>query len=294
MINHIQAVLRNVALVEIRAFSAARPTSEELRLRAKRTAAPEVIANATSRRAQFVERQSLVASLLNAAAADIRSLRELLGADGRPGQKLFRAIIGAVRRVLPFAWAGFVVTQFDALSGAPQWQLFAFAAVATAAYHGFAWLTLPFHDSAYRQFILFEGGLGDASNGIPSIYPKVSRHEKALFRILSSRPPVVVSWEDFVPPIQYLVISFLLIAMLIKLPFDQIARYVAGALTAVLICWYARQIVLWWRLIRMRYSDHSITEIIWALLWGTYSLFREEGTSEKDETAAEPSNGDSD
>jgi hypothetical protein len=118
VINHIQTVLRTAALVEIRAFSAARPTSE-LRLRAKRTAAPEVIANATARRAQFVERQSLVASLLNEAAADIRSLREVLGADGRPGQKLFRAIIGAVRRILPFAWAGFVVTQFGALSGAP-------------------------------------------------------------------------------------------------------------------------------------------------------------------------------
>jgi len=36
----------------------------------------------------------------------------------------------------------------------------------------------------------------------------------------------------------------------------------------------------------MRYSDHSITEILWALLLGTYSVFSLEAPGEKGETAA--------
>src|SRR5436309_5520319 len=178
---HIQAVLRNTALVRIRAFSAARPTAAELQLPVKATAPPNVIGNAIAGRHKFVERQKVIASLLNEAAIDIRSLLEATGVNGKPGQRLFKAIITAIRRILPFAWAGFVITQFAALSDAPQWQLFAFAALVTVAYHVFAWMTLPFHDAADRQFILFEGYramIGDASDGIPSIRPEVSRHEK--------------------------------------------------------------------------------------------------------------------
>jgi len=170
--HHIQAVLRNTALVRIRAFSAARPTAAELQLPVKATAPPNVIANAIAGRHKFVERQKVIASLLNEAAIDISLLLEATGVNGKPGQRLFKAIITAIRRVLPFAWAGVVITQFAALSNAPQWQLFAFAALVTVAYHVFAWMTLPFHDAADRQFILFEGyraRLGDVSDGIPSI-----------------------------------------------------------------------------------------------------------------------------
>jgi hypothetical protein len=152
---------------------------------------------------------------------------------------------------------------------------------------------LPFHDAADRQFILFEGYramIGDASDGIPSIRPEVSRHEEVLFKIFRAPPPIVISWENLVPPIHYALISFLLIAMVVKLPFAQNTRTVAAALAAGLICWYAWQGWLWWRLLRMRYSNHSIPEILWALLLGTYSVFSPEGPGEKGESAA---NGES-
>jgi hypothetical protein len=153
--NHIQAVLRCTALVRILAFCAARPTADELQLPVKITAPPNVIGNAIADRHKFIERQKVIASLLNEAATDIRSLLEATGANGKPGQRLFKAVITGIRRILPFAGAGFVISQFAALSDAPQWQLFAFAALVTIAYHVFAWLTLPFHDAADRQFILF-------------------------------------------------------------------------------------------------------------------------------------------
>lgn len=272
VVHHIETVLRSTKVIGIRAYAAARPTSTELRLGVKKTAPPESIAEATARRDAFVKQQEAIATLLEQAVNDIKSLDEVIGAYGKPGQMAFKTIIKYIRHLLPFAWTGFVITQFSAMSGAPQWQLFVFAVISAAAYHFFAWLTLPFYYAADRQYVLFEGYTGNASDGLAPMFPEVSRHEKALFKLLGSRPPIVISWEYLVPLLHYAVLSVLLAMMVIKLPFDPDARILAGVLGGVAILWYLKEIWWGWRLIRQRHRDRSAIEILWALSLGTHTI----------------------
>jgi len=288
--SHVHTILRGLTLIRIRAYAAARPTTNELRLGVKKTAAPNVVEAATARRDAFAAKQELIAKLLGEAAGDMQALEEALG-ESRTGQKALKAVVNGVRRVLPLAWTGYVVSQFSALHTAPQWQLFAFAALSIVAYHLLAWLTLPFYHAADRQYVLFEGYTGGASDGLKPMFPEVSRHETALFKLLGAKRPIVISWEYLIPPLHYAVISTLLIMMIVKLPFEGHAREVAAVFGIVLILNYINQIRLFLGLLRGRHQDRSMLEIIWALLLGAHSALAPEEQSESEATSdksAEP------
>jgi hypothetical protein len=290
--NHVQGVLAATAAIRLRAFKSARPTADEVRLPVKRTAPEQVLQRALAGQGQFVARQQAVSKALEEAAGDIKALLEAIGSEIRSGEKAFKTIIKAVRRLLPLAWTGVVFTQLNSLSSMPQWQLVSFAVFVTAIYHGLAWLTLPFHDAADRQYVLFEGDIGTASDGLAPMFPPVSRREKALFDLLGSKAPIVVSWEILVPLFHYAVVSILLVLMVVKLPFTPWVRLTAGGCGLALVGFYIYQITCLWRLIRQRYREYSFWDIVLAVVLGTQAFVGQEEESSGESDAAKESRGE--
>jgi hypothetical protein len=264
--DHIRSVISRVGLLHWRAYSAARPDREELRRRVKDTAAAEAVEADKARLAEFDARQRKISELLEEASRDFREMLELLKSDERIGQNALKSILRLIRRVLPFAWAGSVIATFGRWSNAPQIQLLIFFAGVTAIYHVLAWFTLLFHDAAERKWALFQGYFGTPSDGLYPLEPVVSRLEESFFKILGSRPPIVISWETVVPVFHYITISVVMIIMLFKLPFSHTALGVALVLCALLIRKYAIELFWLWRLLKVRYPGRAWHEIVLALL----------------------------
>lgn len=177
-----------------------------------------------------------------------------------------------LRRGLPFLWAGWVIAQFKHWSNAPQLQIFLFFLVTALVYHLTALATLLFHDASERKYILFDGYMGKASDGLDPLSPGASRLEKAMFEKFGVHPPVVISWETIIPIFHYVVISGLIVWLWIKLPLAQPARGLAGVLGFILIMTYMSELSLLIQLLTLRYRGRSKWEILLALVTSFQSL----------------------
>jgi hypothetical protein len=257
--NHVRRVLTRTQLLQLRGFMAGRPLPETRR-RGRRKAATPAAVIAKSR-------QEKIAILLEEAARDVKGLLEVVGEDEKVGRQAFAALVRAARRWLPVIWAGVVISQFDRLSGWPQFQPLAFFLLVTIAYHLAAALTLPLHDAAERKHVYMNGYLGAKEpDGLNALVPPATRREADLFKLLGPKPPIVISWEIIIPVLHYALMSVLLVIMLIKLPFTSEARAIAGIFAAVLGIIYFRAVMQLWALIKVRYRDRSVWEVLAALL----------------------------
>ncbi len=264
-VDHIRAILEDVGLLHLRAFAAARPLPAEMRLGVKRTADAATIAEAEMRRSKFIARQQHVAALLKEAAEDAHELAELIAKEEKVGQRALKSIIRLFRRGLPFLWAGWVITQFQRFSNAPQLQLFLFFAGIILIYHLTALATLLFHDAAERKDILFNGYIGKASDGLDPLFPEASRLETALFKKFHVHPPIVISWETVIPILHYVLISAIIVWLWVKLPLAPVSRWFAGAVGFVLVVSYLKELVSLAKLLTLRYPGRSNWEIMRAL-----------------------------
>lgn len=271
-VEHIRLMLRHTELLHLRAFAASRPRKLELSLGVKKTAGAEVVAQAELRRSNFIAQQQRIAITLQEAVQDVHDLTEFLTNEERPGQRTLKGVMRLLRRGLPFLWAGWIVAQFKHWSNAPQLQIFLFLLGTTLVYHLMALATLLFHDAGERKYILFDGYMGRASDGLEPLFPEVSRLEKALFEKFGVRPPVVISWEAIIPILHYVVISGLIVWLWIKLPLAPSARGVVGVLGLVLIIEYLRRVLLFCQLLIVRYRGRSKWEITIALFSSLQSL----------------------
>jgi hypothetical protein len=271
-VEHIRTILRHTELLHLRAFAASRPLKLEMSLGVKKTARAEVVAEAETRRSKFVEQQQRIATTLQEAAQDVHDLAELLTNEERPGQRALKGVMRALRRGLPFLWAGWVIAQFKHWSNAPHLQIFLFFLGATLVYHLTALATLLFHDAGERKYILFDGYMGKASDGLAPLSPGASRLEKAMFEKFGVHPPVVISWETIIPIFHYVIISGLIVWLWVKLPLGQTARGLVGVFGFLLIMKYLRELFLLTQLLILRYRGRTKREILLALFTSFQSL----------------------
>lgn len=287
LLHHIKVNLDQATLLAMRAYQAQRPTPEETRLWvSKKNTSPERVAEKEAERSAFLERQRNTSALLNEAQDDIKSLNEIVRGQPSLAAKLFKAGISLLRRVAPFAVAGWVITRFDDLRAWPTWQVMGFALLILVAYHLVAWVSLPFFNAAYRKHLLLNGYgfMGKPSDGLMPMFPDVKRLEVAFFELFDLRPPVVVSWDEIVPALHYLVLIIFIITLSVSLPLTREARYGAWVFGAVLIIIYIRRIIEWWTWVHQRHQGRNFSEIAWALLaaidWGTVLEPPKQGTNQ--------------
>jgi hypothetical protein len=257
----------------------------------KKTAQAEVVAEAETRRCKFVEQQERIAATLQEAAQDVHDLSELLTNEERPGKRALKGVVRLLRGGLPFLWAGWVITQFKRWSNAPPLQIFLFFLGTALVYHLTALATLLFHDAGERKYILFDGYIGEASDGLAPLSPGASRLEKAMFEKFGVHPPVVISWETIIPIFHYVVISGLVVWLWVKLPLGPTAREVAGVFGFLLIMKYLRELFLLTQLLILRYRGRSKSEILLALFTSFQSLvpFEEQNGESEAEKLGAPS-----
>jgi len=265
--SHIEIVLCNTTQLMLRAYRAARPTFDDLRLGVSHHAPPERRAEAEQQRTAFVEKQERVASLLDEAVRDAKELRERIGNKGEGGTKTFKTIIGGIRHLLPIAWAGWVVIILADVLQSTSVQFALYAVGALVVYHALALAGLPFHDAAERKHALFEVYLGGpASDGLAPMFPEVSRFEGDLFKLFGAQPPCVIQWNQVVPLLHYVIAAALVAYAAWALPLIGQTKIAAWIMAGVLIAVYANQLVYWWRLVRMRCRGRSAWQIVWAML----------------------------
>ncbi len=267
LLHHLKVNLDQATLLALRAYQAQRPTPDETRLRVnKKNASSERIAEAEAERNEFLERQQKSAALLDEALNDIKSLSEIVREQPSLAAKFFKTGISLLRRVAPIAVVGWVVTQFDELRAWPTWQVMGFAILILVAYHLVAWISLPFFDAAYRKHILLNGYMGKPSDGLMPMFPNAARLEVALFKLFDLRPPIVVSWDEIVPALHYLVLIIFIITLLVILPLAGKVRYGAWVFSAVLVFIYIGRIAKSWTWIQQRHKGRNFSELVWALL----------------------------
>jgi hypothetical protein len=275
LIHHVQVNLNSETLLALETYLVQRPTPDETRIRVNRkNATPEQIEEAEGERNAFLDKQRTTSALLNEAMDDIKSLKELLSGQPSLAVKLFKTGITLLRRVAPLAVAGWVITRFDHLRAWPTWQEIGFAVLILVVYHFVAWASLPFFNAAYRKHLLLNGYgfIGKPSDGLIPMFPDAARLEVAFFKLFDLRPPVVVSWDEVVPALHYVVLIIFIIALLFVLPLAGDVRYGAWAFGTALIFIYIQRITEWWSWVHQRYRGRNLSEIAWALLsiidWG--------------------------
>lgn len=273
LLYHIKVNFNHATLLTLRAYQAQRPTPSETRLGVnKKNASLERIAEAEAQRNAFLERQQNTSALLNEALDDIKSLNEIVCGQPSLAAKLFKTGINLLRRVAPLAVIGWVIARFDELRAWPTWQVMGFAIIILVAYHLVAWVSLPFFNAAYRKHVLLNGYMGKPSDGLMPMFPDAARLEIAFFKLFDLRPPVIVSWDEIVPALHYLVLIIFIIALLVILPLDGKARNGSWVFGAVLVFIYIGRIAEWWTWIHQRHKGRNFSEIAWALLaaidWG--------------------------
>jgi hypothetical protein len=219
---HIEVHLKHLTPLKLRAYLVERPRSpktEEERASSAR-----------------------VAASLNQAAGDVKALAEIVGEPSELTTKLIRGGIGLIRRLLPLGFAARIVSQFSTLKGMSDWQVGVFCFLIFLGYHFFALVTLPFHDSYYRKHLYFDGYMNKGSDGLNALFPGVIRVEEDLFNLLGTRPPLFISWDDVIPAVHTLGAIALVVALLLALPFDRQALWLALVIGFSLVTGYV------WRL----------------------------------------------
>lgn len=263
--SHIETVLGNLTQLNLRAYRAARPSSEDLRLGVTCNASPERMADKKLELAKFIATQESVSVLLEEAVRDAKELRERVGNKGEGGARIFKRIVGIVRNVVPIAWAGWVVLIISGASEPDSVQFAFYVLGALIGYHAIALLGLPFHDAAERKHALFEGYLGKPSDGVAPLAPPISRFEIGLYQLFGSQPPCVIQWNQVVPLLHYAIAIALVGYAAWALPLLGQAKTAAMLVAGALIALYLYRLLDWWRLVRSRSHGQSVGQIVWAL-----------------------------
>lgn len=261
VVKHIQVNLERMTSLHLRAYIAKRPTPDEIRLRVKLTAGEEHVARAKAELQTYLDKQHRMAALLGEAEEDVHELSKLVSEHKDFASRAIRTVVSLVRRLLPIGFAGWVIAEFAHFQGMPVWPEIAFSLMMLFGYHVFAWLTLPFHDAGYRKYIYFEGYMGRATDGLDPRFPPVSRLEHSFYNLFDVRPPVVISWDDLLPPLHYLFGILLVVGLVVALPFDAIARVAAGLAGLYFVVIYVRRLTQWWAFINQRYKGRSLVEL---------------------------------
>ena len=262
---HIDAMLRQTSLLAIRAFRASRPTHDDLRFNHAKHPSEEEKKLATEKLLEFKARQQAIAALLEEANADVSELRERIANEGKGAAGLFKKIAGIIRRFLPVVWAWWAAILIDRVTPGSQLQMWGIAGAMTLVYHLLGLAGLPFHDAAERKHVYFEGFMGQASDGLNPVAPEMSRLEKKWFSQFKQKPPLVILWDQAVPLLHYTVAGVFVIYIAWKFPAEGIMRARLWAAAAALTVVYFWRLKVWWLLLRMRSSGHSVVEIVTAL-----------------------------
>lgn len=266
VIRHIQTNLRSLQVVSFQALLANIPTPSELALGVKKTAPAEVVKRAEQEREQFEHKRKLISTSLDAAASDIKAMGDLV----KEYKSLSTATVFFVGKLISrISLAGlltWVIARFSSLSRLPLMQGVALALVWIAIYHILGLLAAPFHDSSYRKYQFFEGYIGSPDDRLKPIFPPVSRIEKEFYEQLKITMPVVISWDDLIPPVHYVGMIFIVLVCLYFLPLTRGVRNWASVLALVIVATQLRRLGWWWSHLQQRYEGKSLAKLIAATI----------------------------
>jgi hypothetical protein len=282
LLHRVRLNLDHADLLALRAYQAQRPRPKETRLGVRQGADPDIVATAEVKRRAFLESREKMASFLNEARDDIKSLSEIASTYKPLSGKIFKTAVSLVRRIAPIAVAGWVVTQFDKLRTWPTWQAILFALLILVAYHFVAWISLPFFNAAFREYVYLDGYMGKSTDGLDPLFPPVKRVEEHFYKLFDARPPIVVSWDEVVPILHYIALVILIVMLAVGLPLADKARVGAYLFAMLLIPLYLRRITVCCKWIAKKHQGRTFGEVALAFLtaidWGAMSEAKEEST----------------
>lgn len=261
VIRHLQINLKQASLVDYLAAIVASPTSAERSLGIRKTASTEAISAAEERQMQREAKRQEVLSCLNDASADLKTVQDQVSSYKSVSNQIVGSIIGVAKNVAPLAVLAWIAKQFSLLAIKPLWQGVALCVLWIILYNSLGLLSVPFHDASYRKHLLFEGYMGKPEDGVSPLFPSVSRVEKEFYEHLGIQQPLVVSWDDLIPPFHYLVTVLIIVASLCVLPLNRQLLPYAVALGGGL-AWLNWRRVLFWRASMQQRYGQSIPKLI--------------------------------
>ena len=261
VVRHIQINLKHARYVNYLTEVVSRPTCEETRLGVKKTAPSETIQKAQEEQRKRQQVRQIVLSHMKNAAADLKSLEQEVGNYKSLSAQIINLIFGIVKHVSPLAFLTWVATQFAKVVNMPLWQGVLVCSLWIVIYNLLGLIAVPFHDAGYRKHLLFEGYIGTPDDKIKPLMPPVSRLEKEFYAHLGIVRPVVISWDDLLPPVHYIVTILMIVSSVVLLPLHKEVFAMGIVAGTALIVLNVNQLRWWRRLMRHRY-DQSIPRLI--------------------------------
>jgi hypothetical protein len=262
IISHIQINLRQTGIVRQRADLVSHPDASETGLGVKKTAREEVIRAAEDKQKAFEVKRSKIAANLDQAVADLKELEESVAKYRSVSNQIVSLIFGLIKNLSPLAFLTWVIRGFSRIGHMPWWQGVLLCSAWIIIYNLLGLLGMPFHDASYRKYLLFEGYIGTPSDGVKPLSPNVARLEEEFYKHLGIARPIVVSWDDLIPPVHYAVTALLITASFLVLPLSKNIRGPAALVGLALVYSQVRMLVIWRKLMRSRFEKSGLMKLI--------------------------------
>jgi hypothetical protein len=262
VIRHIQINLITMRVLADREFIISHPVKSEISLGVRNTAPDDAKKRAAYELSIFEEKRQRVAGYLKDALIEFEALEKFVSKYKNTTNKIAGQMLKLVIRISPLGFITWFVTQFQKLPDLPLLHAITLCLLWIIGYNLLGMLGIPFHDADYRKYNLFEGFMGNPTDGIRPLEPPVSRREQDFYTHLGIGKPVIISWEVLIPVVHYVVTILMVIVSIIMLPLNQQGRIIASVIGLIIVMAQIKKILLWRILIKGRYNKLTFVKLL--------------------------------